>query len=76
MWEDGAVSEPVQVAADKAEVSVLKMHHVCTVGTWGGEASKGKLLTASLESGQDVATSSQPERETCWRYEICCVVCV
>lgn len=31
------------------------------LGLWGGEASKGKLLTASLGSGQYVATSSQPK---------------
>ena len=55
---------------------VLKMHHVCTVGTWGGEASKGKLLTASLGSGQDVATSSQPEREREREREMKYALCV
>jgi len=50
----------VQVAADKAEVSVLKMHHVCTVGTWGGEASKGSYFSVrsvrTLQTSQPIAT--------------------
>ena len=48
---------------------VLKMHHVCTIGTLLGrdrKRAKGNyILTASLGSGQYVATCplSQRERE-------------
>ena len=60
IWEDGAISEPFQVCSWWGELYVPKMHHVYTVGTWGGEASKGRYF--SVRSVQTLQTS-QPERE-------------